>query len=67
MVYFSSTAIRGVEYNDEARVLDIQFTSGPKIYPYLDVPQHVYDGLLAAPSKGVYFNRHIRDQYSVRH
>lgn len=66
MVYFNSTAIRGVIYRPQVRVLGIQFTSGPRIYDYVPVPQHIYDGLLAAPSKGAYFNEHIRDQYSVR-
>lgn len=29
-------------------------------------PQHVFDGLCRANSKGGYFNDHIRDRYSVR-
>jgi hypothetical protein len=66
MVYFSSTALRGAVYCPTTRVLGIQFTSGPKIYDYLGVPQGIYDGLLAASSKGRYFDHYIRDHYSVR-
>ena len=66
MVYFNSTAIRGASYDPATRVLGLLFTSGSKIYDYLNVPEHVYQGLLAASSKGTFFNIHIRDQYSVR-
>jgi KTSC domain len=42
--------------------LEIELVSGC-IYLYLDVDRRTYDALLAAPSKGTYFNAHIKDQY----
>ena len=38
------------------------FRSG-ELYTYLGVPTEVYEGLLAAESKGRFFQAHIRDQY----
>jgi hypothetical protein len=65
MVYFNSTAIHGAAYDTKSSVLYLQFTSGARVYDYPGVPQYIFDGLLAASSKGVYFNRYIRDQYSA--
>lgn len=65
MVYFNSTAIRAAVYDGMTRILRLQFTSSGQFYDYFGVPEHVYVGLLNAPSKGEYFNRYIRDQYSV--
>ena len=32
-------------------------------YEYFDVPAQTYSGLLAAESKGHYYNRHIRNEF----
>lgn len=63
MAYFNSTAIRRAEYDAGSRTLSIWFTQSGGPYPYYNVPQHIWDGLLRASSKGTYFNDHIRDQY----
>lgn len=55
----TSTVIDALGYS---RVLEIRFESG-RIYQYYDVPQEIYEGMLAAESKGRYFNAHIRDKY----
>ena len=64
--FFNSSAIARAEYDPGTRILQVWFveTGGP--YNYYRVPQHVYEGLVRATSKGVYFNTHIRDRYSVR-
>jgi hypothetical protein len=69
MPHVESSVLTFVQYDDEARALDITFTSG-KIYRYRDVPAEIYDELLEADSKGGYFNERIKDQYlhsEVRH
>ena len=33
------------------------------VYRYFTVPRPVFEELLAAASKGAYFNRHIRDGF----
>lgn len=65
MVYFNSSAIRGASYDACTRVLTVQFTSGPKLYEYIGVPQSIWDGLRSASSHGMFFDRYIRNVYSV--
>ena len=40
-------------------MLEIEFVSG-SIYRYFDVEQETYDAFLEAPSKGTFFNAHIK-------
>jgi hypothetical protein len=42
--------------------LDLEFRSGA-IYRYFAVPPAVFQGLIAAESKGAYFNRHVRNRF----
>jgi len=58
-----STVVRSYCYDAETAELLINFQSG-RSYTYQDVPQGVASGLRYAPSKGIYFNRHIRDKFS---
>ena len=56
----TSSVMTFVEHDAEKDELRITFTSG-RIYVYPGVPCATYDSLLAAPSKGVFFNAEIRD------
>lgn len=58
-----SSVITSFEFSPDTKVLKIRFVSGRK-YLYFDVPAAVYEALKHAKSKGGYFNRHIRDNYS---
>ena len=58
-----SSAILAIDYDARAARLGIVFVSKLR-YFYSDVPAEVYAGLLAAPSKGEYFNAHVRDHYA---
>ena len=62
---FDSACIKSATYDEGREVLTITFTSG-KSYEYYDVPAAVYEGLVAAPSAGQYFNKVIR-AYSVNY
>jgi hypothetical protein len=42
--------------------LDLVFRSGA-IYRYFAVPPAVVDALIAAKSKGAYFNTHVRNRF----
>ena len=44
--------------------LAIWFRPSGRLYVYQDVPEAIYRALLEAPSKGAYFNAHIRDSFS---
>ena len=60
-ILVDSTVIAAVAYSPDA-ALDIEFTSGAT-YRYVAVPAQVVQDFLAADSKGVFFNRHIRPRY----
>ena len=57
-----SSMISSVGYDPESRTLAVVFNSG-KTYEYQDVPVEVYEGLMAAESKGQYMNEYIIDVY----
>ncbi|WP_127126194.1 KTSC domain-containing protein [Georgenia sp. SYP-B2076] len=57
-----SSTIVEVGYDPSSRTLELRFTGG-RLYRYFDVPEQVFADMLAAPSKGRYFNREIRDGY----
>jgi lysyl-tRNA synthetase class 2 len=57
-----SSVLAAAEYFPELQTLDIVFNSG-EIYRYLKVPRSLYQDLLEANSKGIFFNAHIRNQF----
>ncbi len=60
-----STVIRRFSYRPERRELEVTFTTGRR-YLYSNVPEKAVEEFRAAFSKGVHFNRYIRDHYSYR-
>ena len=56
----SSSNLSAVSYADGVHA--IRFKSGG-VYRYFGVPETVYRDLLAAPSKGRYFARYIKNIY----
>ncbi len=57
-----STTLASAFYDAPRLILQLEFRSGA-IYQYFQVPASIYQDLLAAESKGQYFNRCIRDQF----
>ena len=49
----------------ENGVLEITFHSGG-VYRFIHVPNEVHRLLMAAPSKGKFFNQHIRNKYTFQ-
>jgi hypothetical protein len=62
MINVHSSCMRAVGYDPATRRMKITFTEG-KTYDFCFVPEHIFNGLLAASSKGTYYNSHIRDRY----
>ena len=60
-----STLLLWVLYVPKERRLRLKFRSG-EVYDYSAVPERIYQALLAAESKGRYFNQHIRDAYPTQ-
>lgn len=60
-----SSMMSHVGYDEDNKILSILFHSG-KRYEYDGVPKTVFLGLLAADSKGAYFNENIDGTYGYR-
>lgn len=60
-----STVIRRFDYYPARQELEILFVTGRR-YLYFDVPEETARSFRAAFSKGVHFNRYIRDHFPCR-
>jgi hypothetical protein len=60
-VSVQSSLLASIAYSVHA-TLDLQFRSGA-FYRYFTVPHTVFEGLIAAESKGTYFNHNIRNRF----
>lgn len=60
-----STTLLTVSYDDAQALLQLEFCSRT-VYHYFSVPPEVHQSLLAAPSKGRYFNQAIRGRFRYR-
>lgn len=56
-----SSLLSSIGYSIDA-TLELEFRSGA-IYRYFAVPPAVFQGLIAADSKGAYFNRNVRNSF----
>lgn len=59
----SSTTLATMAYDGIRNLLQLEFRSRA-VYCYFGVPAVVHEALLAAPSKGSYFNHAIRGRYA---
>lgn len=64
VVPVSSSLLVAVAYSTPA-TLDLTFHNGA-VYRYFGVPRLVFDQLIAAKSKGVCFNRTVRNRFPYR-
>ena len=60
-----STVIRRFDYSPDSAELTVEFVTGRR-YVYSGVPEVEVSALRSAFSKGVYFNKRIRDHYPYR-
>lgn len=58
-----STSIKSVGYDQQTKVLEIEFNSG--VYQYANVLPGVYAELMAAESAGRYFAANIKNKYTA--
>ncbi len=61
----SSSSIASVGYDESSNTLEIGFQNG-RVYLYLQVPGIEFEGLMAAHSKGRYFNSRIAGRFDYR-
>lgn len=57
-----SSNISRFGYDNPSRVLKVEFKNG-SIYDYFDVPDHVFNGMRNAASKGQYLAQQIKGSY----
>jgi hypothetical protein len=57
-----STTLRTAAYDADRKLLQLEFHNRA-VYQYFQVPAAIHEALLQAPSKGIYFNHFIRDQF----
>lgn len=62
----TSSAIASVGYDDEARVLEVEFTSA-EVYRYFDVDPDEVDELMSAESRGAFLNEQIKPRHRYEH
>lgn len=60
-IYVDSSNIEAIRH--VGGDLHVRFKNGAE-YVYSDVPEHVYEGLLHADSKGSYMHREIKGKFS---
>lgn len=65
MIPLDSSNLNGYEYDEQSRVLVIEFHGG-RAYSYFDVPPGVARALGSASSAGKYFHAAIKDQYEFK-
>jgi hypothetical protein len=65
MTMLISEALDEAVYEPRSETLFLRFSDGDW-YAYLQVAPSLYADLLAAPSKGRFFQDHIRDRYAFR-
>jgi len=58
-----SSNLAAVGYDLSQAIMRIEFKNG-RLYEYYDVPQYIYDELLAAESKGSYAAKNIYKNYT---
>lgn len=61
----ASDMMSSVGYDPAGAVLEVEFRNR-SVYEYMDVPAHHYDALLAAVSKGQFFNACVRGVFAFR-
>jgi len=63
MIYVDSSNVDQIGYDEPSQELHVTFKNGG-YYVYLNVPEHIFDGLKNAASVGSYLNREIKGAYS---
>jgi KTSC domain len=58
-IQVSSSNLASVGYDPAALVLEVEFNNG-SVYQYAGVPESVYSRLMAAGSKGTFFDQHVK-------
>jgi hypothetical protein len=61
-----SSSIKAAGYSSDENTLEIEFQQHGATYRYFEVPPAVFQALLAAESKGKYFNTVVRGAFAYQ-
>lgn len=61
----TSRILRSVGYNEEKKIMEIEFTSG-LVYQFLGVPPKIYADLMRSAEIGKYFSEKIRPKFQSK-
>ena len=56
-----SSNIVSIGYDSDSETLEVEFNTS--VYQYYNVPEHVYNSFMEAPSKGQFLNVNIKNAY----
>lgn len=59
----SSSNLASVGYEESSETLEVEFKNG-RLYQYYNVPQVMFEQMMAATSVGQFFNANIKNAYS---
>ncbi len=62
----ASSVIRHIHYKPEPRELSVWFADSGRRYKYFDVPPEVFEAFREAPSRGRFYNEHVRGHFTCR-
>lgn len=62
MIPINSSSISGVDYNALTKVFIVCFNNGGE-YIFYNFPESVFNDFMTSPSKGAFFNNHIKGKY----
>ena len=63
MQFVSSSNVEQIGYDPDLSELHIKHLRSPAVYVYLNVPLQIWEGLLAAPSKGIFLGSEVKNVY----
>lgn len=66
MIFVVSSNIEAIGYDQALSELHIRFSKTGKTYVYQNVPIEFFEQLMAADSKGSFFNRVIKPAFEYR-
>ena len=61
--FIESSMIKSIGYDPNISVLEIEFRSG-EVWQYFDFPESLWYEFESSESKGKFFHREIKNQYS---
>lgn len=60
-----SSLISRAGYDAEAQIMAVHMVENSNIFYYKGVPQAIYDGFVAAESKGAYYNENVKGKFEA--